>query len=93
MTLDAWVRWAFRPCKCWNNYPSAVFLRQASRDLGRSVSHEEFVAAMQEAGFEVAHRRGDLLYYLVQDSNAKRLYLRQRYVAADETMQHPLTIH
>ena len=38
MTLANWVRWAFRPCKYWNHYPSAVFVRQASRDLGRAVS-------------------------------------------------------
>jgi hypothetical protein len=93
MTLANWVRWAFRPCKYWNHYPSAVFVRQASRDLGRAVTHEEFVAVMKDTGFEVSHQHGDSIHFYVQDSNSKRVFYRQRYVAADETMQHPLTIH
>jgi hypothetical protein len=90
MNLDAWVRWAFRPHNSWHPFPSPVLARQAARDLGGPVAHDEFNAAMHAAGFQIVRRRGNVVFWGARDTVAKRQYFRGKYLAADESVVHPL---
>jgi hypothetical protein len=90
MTLNDWVKWSFRQHRSWHPYPSTALARQAARDLGVPVTHEEFNAAMQAAGFKIVRHSGNVVFFGARDTGAKRRYLRQRYLCADETVTHPL---
>jgi hypothetical protein len=45
---------------------------------------------MEAAGYRVAQQYGPAIYYACQDTPAKRKYIRQRWIAADERVSHPL---
>ena len=91
MNLDTWIRWAFRPCKSWHPFPARVLARQAARDLGQPVSEKDFCRTMSAAGFKIAKYSGNTVFYLVRDTAEKLRYFRQKYLAADDKITHPLS--
>lgn len=90
MTIEAWIAWAVRPDKHRHHYHSFVLAQQAARDLQASVSHDDFCRAMEAAGYKVAQHWGKAVYFACQDTAAKRQYIRQRYVMANDNIEHPL---
>jgi hypothetical protein len=90
ITLDAWVSWAFRPHRSWHPFPSTALARQAARDTGTPVSHDEFNTAMKGAGFQIVRRSGSVVFWGVRDTAEKKEYFRRRYLAADDSVEHPL---
>jgi hypothetical protein len=91
VTLDDWIRWALQPHKRWHPFPSTVLVRQAARDLGTSIAHEDFNTAMHAAGFKIARRSGNAIFWGARDTVEKRRYFRRKFLAADDTVVHPLT--
>ena len=92
MTLESWIKWAFVPHKGRHPFHSWALCRQASRDLGRSINHEEFLAAMKATGYPPKSWYGSAAYFDCRDSQSKRQYQRKRFVGADERVVHPLSI-
>lgn len=92
MTLDNWITWAFRPHRGRgrHQFHSWALARQAARDLQAPVEHEDFIAAMLRAGYQIVERRGRAVFFNVQDTIEKRAYIRSRYLAADDRVRHPL---
>ena len=91
MTLENWIRWAFEP---WPNsrhpFHSYALCRQAARDMGVPVDHEEFLVAMEKAGYHPKCWYGSAAYFDCLDSPSKRQYQRKRFIGCDDRVKHPL---
>jgi len=93
MNLQDWIMWAFRPWpKGRHPFNSHALARQASRDMGVPVAHDNFVSAMKAAGYRVVCRRGSTLYFDCLDTPAKRAFYRKRYIGCDDRVRHPLAV-
>jgi hypothetical protein len=93
MTLESWIQWSFEPWPAGRHpFHSFCLARQAERDMGRPVSHDEFCAAMEKAGYKVIGRYGRALYFDCLDTAEKRKYYRQKFLACDERAKHPLDL-
>lgn len=93
MTLKSWIKWAFKPWpKGRHSFHSFALARQAERDLGRPVTHNEFASAMKAAGYRVVCNYGRAMYFDCQDSSEKHKYYRKRFIGCDETIKHPLEL-
>jgi hypothetical protein len=93
MTLQNWIRWAFEPWPTGRHpFHSYALARQAERDMGEPVSHDEFIAAMKAAGYREKARYGRAVYFDCLDTAEKRKYYRQKYLACDDRAQHPLNL-
>jgi hypothetical protein len=90
MTLLQWIAWGLQPCDRRHKFHSYVLARQAARDMGAPVAHEEFRAAMKAAGFKVVDQRGSATFYAARDTLSKRQYFRRKFIVADDTAVHPL---
>ena len=64
MTLESWIKWSFVPCPRGRHpFHSHALCRQAARDMGMAIDHDDFLAAMKAAGYRVnvlAWQRGVL---------------------------------
>lgn len=91
MTLDSWVQWSFEKWERGRHpFHSFALARQAERDMGKPVSHDDFCEAMQKAGYKIKSRYGRALYFDCLDTKEKRAYYRQKYLACDDRVKHPL---
>jgi len=91
MTLSQWIDWGLEKWeKGRHPYHSWALCRQASRDIGTPIDHDEFLAAMQAAGYKVKAWYGSAAYFDAIDTASKREYQRKRYIGADDRVKHPL---